>query len=169
MRRFGARPAHHLAGVRKLEAPYSSLRAPRPAPPIRSSQSLRSSLINSLPKVDLPESWLLECLLVSRAYLARIIHEDFDCNCASTRCIGPLQWAKQWAPRATGPPAATSLAVCSHGQAGGLAPRPVNVLFQVRFRLSGLRAPVSQSIFTVSLRSFMNNAGFRRPGLPITI
>ena len=34
--------------------------------------------------------------------------------------------------------------------AGGLAPRGVNVLFQVRLRLSGLRAPVSLGDSTIS-------------------
>jgi hypothetical protein len=39
--------------------------------------------------------------------------------------------------------AATSLAAGFPRQAGGLAPRGLNVLFQVRFGPSGLRTPVS--------------------------
>jgi hypothetical protein len=42
--------------------------------------------------------------------------------------------------------------------AGGLAPRSVNVLFQVRLRLSGLRARVSQRDCAISRRTIMNNA-----------
>jgi hypothetical protein len=43
--------------------------------------------------------------------------------------------------------------------AGGLAPRGFNVLFQVRFSLSGLRAPVSLGVLAVSSRTVMNNVG----------
>jgi len=46
-----------------------------------------------------------------------------------------------------------------HGQAGGLAPRDLNVLFQVRLGLSGLHTPVSLGVSAVSSRSFINNAG----------
>jgi hypothetical protein len=58
--------------------------------------------------------------------------------------------------------------------AGGLAPRGVNVLFQVRLRPSGLRAPVSQRDCAISSldwardpeqvegsRTVMNNARWR--------
>ena len=44
-------------------------------------------------------------------------------------------------------------------QAGGLAPRGLNVLFQVRLGLVGLHAPVSLGISAVSSRTVMNNAG----------
>jgi hypothetical protein len=43
--------------------------------------------------------------------------------------------------------------------AGGLAPRGLNVLFQVRLSLSGLYAPVSRGDCTISRRTVMNNAG----------
>jgi len=46
-----------------------------------------------------------------------------------------------------------------HGQAGGLAPRGVSVLVQVRLGLLALRAPVSHGVFAVSSRTVMNNAG----------
>ena len=42
--------------------------------------------------------------------------------------------------------------------AGGLAPRGVNVLFQVRLRLSGLRPPVSLGDSAISRRTVMSNA-----------
>jgi len=42
--------------------------------------------------------------------------------------------------------------------AGDLAPRGLNVLFQVRLGLSGLRAPVSLGDCTISQRTAMNNA-----------
>jgi len=42
--------------------------------------------------------------------------------------------------------------------AGGLAPRGLNVLFQVRFGPLGLHAPVSLGDFTISQRTVMNNA-----------
>ncbi len=44
-------------------------------------------------------------------------------------------------------------------QAGGLAPRDLTVLFQVRLGLSELHAPVSRGVSAVSSRSIMNNAG----------
>jgi len=44
-------------------------------------------------------------------------------------------------------------------QAGGLAPRDLDVLVQVRLGLSGLRAPVSRGVLAVSSRTVMNNAG----------
>ena len=50
---------------------------------------------------------------------------------------------------------------CSHGQAGGLAPRGLNILFQVCLGLSGLHAPVSLGVLAVSSRSAMNNVGKR--------
>jgi hypothetical protein len=43
--------------------------------------------------------------------------------------------------------------------AGGLAPRDLNVLFQVRIGLSGLHAPVSPGDSVISRRTIMNNAG----------
>lgn len=42
---------------------------------------------------------------------------------------------------------------------GGLALRGLNVLFQVRFGLSGLHAPVSLGVLVVSSRTVMNNVG----------
>jgi hypothetical protein len=42
--------------------------------------------------------------------------------------------------------------------AGGLAHRGLNVLFQVRLILSGLRSPVSHGDCSISRRTFMNNA-----------
>jgi len=44
-------------------------------------------------------------------------------------------------------------------QAGGLATRSVNVLFQVRLPPSRLRAPVSLGVSAISSRTLMNNAG----------
>ena len=43
--------------------------------------------------------------------------------------------------------------------AGGLAPRGLNVLFQVRLRRKGLRVPVSRGVLAVSSRTVMNNVG----------
>jgi len=45
--------------------------------------------------------------------------------------------------------------------AGGLAPRGLNVLFQVRFGLSGLHAPVSPGDCAISRRTVMNHAGYQ--------
>ncbi len=42
--------------------------------------------------------------------------------------------------------------------AGGLAPRGLNVVFQVRFGPLGLHAPVSLGDFAISQRTVMNNA-----------
>ena len=67
--------------------------------------------------------------------LARIIHEGFYCN-------------RQYA-------AATSLT------AGGLAAQSVNILFQVCFLPSRLRAPVSRGVSAVSSRTPVNNAGLQ--------
>jgi hypothetical protein len=47
----------------------------------------------------------------------------------------------------------------SRSQAAGLAPRGLNVLFQVRLGLSGLRTPVSRGVLAVSSRTVMNNVG----------
>jgi hypothetical protein len=66
-------------------------------------------------------------------HLARIIHDDFYCN-------------RRYA-------AATSLT------AGWLAAQSVNILFQVCFPPSRLRAPVSHGVLTVSSRTLVNNAG----------
>jgi hypothetical protein len=43
--------------------------------------------------------------------------------------------------------------------AGRLAPRGLNVLFQVRLGLVGLRVPVSLGDCVISRRTIMNNAG----------
>jgi hypothetical protein len=43
--------------------------------------------------------------------------------------------------------------------ASGLAPRGLDVLFQVRLGLSGLHALVSHGDCTISRRTAMNNAG----------
>ncbi len=45
------------------------------------------------------------------------------------------------------------------GQAGGLAARSVNRLFQVCFPSSRLRAPVSLADSAISQRTVMNNVG----------
>ena len=71
--------------------------------------------------------------------LAHIIHEHFYCN---RRCA-----------------AATSLAASFARPVGGLAPRDLDVLFQVRLGLSGLHSPVSPGVLAVSLRTVMNNVG----------
>ena len=47
-------------------------------------------------------------------------------------------------------------------QASRLAPRGLNVLVQVRLRLSGLRVPVSRDVLAVSSRTVMNNVGSHR-------
>jgi hypothetical protein len=47
--------------------------------------------------------------------------------------------------------------VCS--QAGRLALRDLNILFQVCFGLSGLRMPVSQGVWAVAVEAVMNNVG----------
>jgi len=44
-------------------------------------------------------------------------------------------------------------------QADGLATQSLNVLFQVRFGPSRLRAPVSRRDCAISRRTVMNNAG----------
>jgi hypothetical protein len=44
-------------------------------------------------------------------------------------------------------------------QAGGLAPRDLDVLLRVRLGPSGLHAPVSHGVWAVSSRTIMNNAG----------
>jgi hypothetical protein len=64
---------------------------------------------------------------------ARIIHEGFYYN-------------RRYA-------ATTSLT------AGGLTARSVNILFQVCFPSSRLRAPVSRGVSAVSSRTLVNNAG----------
>jgi hypothetical protein len=71
---------------------------------------------------------------------AHIIHDRFYCN-------------RRYA-------AATSLAASSARPAGRLAPRDLNILFQVCFGLSGLRMPVSRGVLTVSSRTVMNNVGW---------
>ena len=71
--------------------------------------------------------------------LARIIHERFYCN-------------RRYA-------AVTSLAASFARPAGGLAPRNLDILFQVCLGLSGLHAPVSPGVSAVSSRTVMNNAG----------
>ncbi|MBX3328350.1 MAG: hypothetical protein KF682_20885 [Nitrospira sp.] len=47
----------------------------------------------------------------------------------------------------------------SHGQASRLAPRGLDILFQVCLGLSGLRVPASHGVLAVSSRTIMNNAG----------
>ena len=44
-------------------------------------------------------------------------------------------------------------------QAGGLAPRDLDVLLRVRLGLSGFRAPVSHGVWAVSSRTVTNNVG----------
>jgi hypothetical protein len=58
------------------------------------------------------------------------------------------------------PPLRQAWPQLSHGQAGGLAPQDLNVLFQVRFGLSGLHAPVSRGDSAISRRTVMNNVGY---------
>ena len=43
--------------------------------------------------------------------------------------------------------------------AGGLVPRDLDVLFQVRLVLSGLHAPISPGVLAVSSRIIMNKVG----------
>jgi hypothetical protein len=50
-------------------------------------------------------------------------------------------------------------APASRVQVGGLATRPLDVLFQVRLGLSRLHAPVSRRDSAVSRRTVMNKAG----------
>jgi hypothetical protein len=50
--------------------------------------------------------------------------------------------------------------------AGGLAARSVNVLFQGRFPLSRLHAPVSLGDCMISRRTAMNNVGYALNELP---
>jgi len=45
-------------------------------------------------------------------------------------------------------------------QAGGLATQSVNILFQVCFPPTRLRAPVSRGDCAISPRTVMNNAGY---------
>ena len=52
-------------------------------------------------------------------------------------------------------------AVATHLTAGGLAAQSVNILFQVCFIPSRLRAPVSLGVSAVSLRTPVNNAGLQ--------
>ncbi len=73
----------------------------------------------------------------NRVDQAHIIHECFYCN-------------RRYA-------ATTSLATSFARPAGGLAPRDLDVLFQVRLGLSELHAPVSPVVLAVSLRIVMNN------------
>jgi hypothetical protein len=61
---------------------------------------------------------------------ARKMHEQFYCNCRYA--------------------AATRWPTVAYGQLGGLAPHDLDVLFQVRLGLSGLRAPVSPGVWAVS-------------------
>ena len=72
-----------------------------------------------------------------RGLLARIIHEHFCCN---------VRFA-----------AATSRHRVSKMPAGRLAPRDLNVLFQVRLGPLGLRVPVSLGDSNISRRTVMNN------------
>ncbi|CAE6755755.1 hypothetical protein NSPZN2_30395 [Nitrospira defluvii] len=44
--------------------------------------------------------------------------------------------------------------------ADGLAPRSLNIPFQVCLGLSGLRAPVSRGVSSVSSRTLKNNVGY---------
>ena len=70
--------------------------------------------------------------------LTRIIHERFYCN--------------------RGFAAATSLSASFARPAGRLAPRNLDILFQVCLGFSGLRVPVSQRDCAISSRTVMNNA-----------
>ena len=73
------------------------------------------------------------------ADLTHIIHDRFYCN-------------RRYA-------AATSLGAGFRTQARGLASLGLDVLFQVRLGLSGLRARVSLGVLSVSSRTVMNNVG----------
>ncbi len=46
-----------------------------------------------------------------------------------------------------------------HGQAGRLAPRDLDILFQGYLGLSGLHVPVSHGVLAVSSRTLMNHMG----------
>jgi hypothetical protein len=51
--------------------------------------------------------------------------------------------------------------MCLDGMpAGGLAPRGLDILFQVCLGHPGLRAPVSLGVLAVSLRTFKNHEGY---------
>ena len=78
-------------------------------------------------------------ILRGKLYLAHIIHERFYCN-------------RRYA-------ATTSLGAGFRTQAHGLASRGLDVPFQVRLGLSGLRTRVSLGVLSVSSRTVMNNVG----------
>jgi len=56
---------------------------------------------------------------------------------------------------------ATHLAAGFGSQARGLASRRLDVLFQVRLGLSGLRTRVSPGVLSVSSRTVINNVDYR--------
>jgi hypothetical protein len=74
-----------------------------------------------------------------RVSLTHVIHERFYCN-------------RRYA-------VATSLAASFARPADRLAPRDLDILFQVCLGLSGLRVPVSPGVLAVSSRTVMNNVG----------
>jgi hypothetical protein len=81
--------------------------------------------------------------------LTHIIHERFYCNRRSTRCKSEQRVPRlrqAWLP-------------VFRIQAGRLAARSVDILFQVCLPSSRLRVPVSRGVLSVSLRIVMNNVG----------
>jgi hypothetical protein len=74
-----------------------------------------------------------------RVSLTHVIHERFYCN-------------RRYA-------VATSLAASFARPADRLAPRDLDILFQVCLGLSGIRVPVSPGVLAVSSRTVMNNVG----------
>ncbi len=86
-----------------------------------------------------PSLFIIKYGTVPRRTLAHMIHERFYCN-------------RRYA-------AATSLAASFARPAGGLAPRDLDILFQVCLGPSGLHAPVSLGVLAVSSRIVMNHVG----------
>ena len=88
--------------------------------------------------------------------LARIIHEGFYGNCeyAAATSLAAKSKARNSSPHTFEVRGRTKC-----GLAGGLVPRGLNVLVQVRLGLVGLHAPVSHGVSAVSSRSSMNSAG----------
>ena len=89
--------------------------------------------------------------------LTRIIHEGFYCN-RRYENQNSLRYSF-FAPGIIKRALDLASAVATHLTVGGLAARSVNILFQVCFPPSRLRAPVSLAVSAVSSRTLVNNAG----------
>jgi hypothetical protein len=97
------------------------------------------------------------CCFSPWLWLAHIIHKGFYCNrryAAATSLAGKID-GKGLLRREVIERGGTS----KHGLAGGLAPRDLNIQFQVCFGLLGLRVLVSQGDLAVSSRTVMNHVG----------